>query len=500
LGPIAVVFASWCVLVGLVAGPAAADRIELPDRPPHARTPFVIHDARHLRGLGASGQWNSVAVGVNERGETLAQTWLVDPVTGDPVEVHATLWRNGEKLDIGSGLYPEAINDRGQVALISVRGGEHPALWENGQLTDIAASGATIAGMNNHGEVVFDEGVLGRLWDRGHLTDLGFTASGGINARGQVIGQDIGNGLAVLWERGVTTDLGSLGGFSAPDAINTRGDVVGYSIDDSYRSHAVLWDRAGIHALEFGSPASYAEAFGINDAGEAVGVSDHGYGDGFVENAVAWRHGEANDLGSAPSLGLYLLAAFAVNEAGQIVGNGSDAAQSHEVSFLWPSATSPPVNLGTLGGTQTSAAALNNNGLVVGGSKTVGGSWHAFLWQNGVMTDLGADPGTPYAVAARAPASAGGQVESLAPALAPTLTPNPGHGRIAVSFAAASGTAWRLDVLDLAGRRVGETRSGTGDGGVVTINSDQSRPGVYWARITVGNGTATRRFVVLSGK
>jgi len=46
-------------------------------------------------------------------------------------------------------------------------------------------------------------------------------------------------------------------------------------------------------------------------------------------------------------------------------------------------------DLGTLGGTNSSAYAINDSEQVVGQASTSDGSWHAFLYQNGEMIDLG---------------------------------------------------------------------------------------------------------------
>ena len=65
------------------------------------------------------------------------------------------------------------------------------------------------------------------------------------------------------------------------------------------------------------------------------------------------------------------------------------------------SAQAPPydiVDLGTLGGSRSSAYGINNRGQVVGVAETADGDLHAFLWNSGTMADLGTLGGrTSYA-------------------------------------------------------------------------------------------------------
>ena len=51
------------------------------------------------------------------------------------------------------------------------------------------------------------------------------------------------------------------------------------------------------------------------------------------------------------------------------------------------------VDLPRLGGSESYANGINDQGQVAGWSGTAGGYYHAFLWQNGTMTDLGTLPG-----------------------------------------------------------------------------------------------------------
>src|SRR5688500_17687752 len=62
-------------------------------------------------------------------------------------------------------------------------------------------------------------------------------------------------------------------------------------------------------------------------------------------------------------------------------------------------ARSSIVDLGTLGGSISSAKGINNRGQIVGTSQTAVGEFHAFLWYQQTMTDLGTLPGEEFSEA-----------------------------------------------------------------------------------------------------
>ena len=79
----------------------------------------------------------------------------------------------------------------------------------------------------------------------------------------------------------------------------------------------------------------------------------------------------------------------AVNDRGQVVGS-SLTPQNTRHAFSWTQAGGM-IDLGTLGGSESVALALNRSGQVVGWSLIAGDTRvHAFLWtQTGGMIDLG---------------------------------------------------------------------------------------------------------------
>ena len=89
------------------------------------------------------------------------------------------------------------------------------------------------------------------------------------------------------------------------------------------------------------------------------------------------------DLGT---LGGSTSVALGINSLGQVVG-GADLATGFRHAFLWQNGTM--TDLGTLPGANFSEAwDINNLGMVCGGSSGGGVAFTAFVWENGVMTQL----------------------------------------------------------------------------------------------------------------
>jgi probable HAF family extracellular repeat protein len=221
-----------------------------------------------------------------------------------------------------------------------------------------------------------------------------------VNDNGQVTGNastNPGSNLplnAFFWENGVMRNIGTLPGvnFSRGFAINNNGLVTGESDNNSPR--AFLYDPAtgllrDIDDLVTSNPGNLNTSFGagINAAGQVVGTASNGQ---TIRAFLFNPNGELRDLGSLDGSNASPARAWGINEAGEVVGVSRTAAGvSHGFLFQGGSLT----DLGSLGGAGrfSEALAVNNVGQVVGRSAlaTDAEGQRAFLWQNGVMTNLG---------------------------------------------------------------------------------------------------------------
>lgn len=272
----------------------------------------------------------------------------------------------------------DALNNAGQIAGGSTvsSGFEHPVLRDS-TITDLGTleggSSGLATGINDHGEVV------------------GYAGIDQYGPQFNEIAQ------AFLWRNGSMQSLGALWcpcdynrryGRSQAQAINSMGDVVGFSETPRCASeHAFLWRDGQLIDISggLGDPSS-SRAFAINDAGQVVGlvVANHCSFPTPPARAFLWQNGARQDLGVLP--GHTTSAAFGINQSGQVVGESSDGSVTRAVR--WDGTTI--VALGELPG-QVSSSALNINSA----GQIVGSSWatdrsvsRATLWQDGVAHDL----------------------------------------------------------------------------------------------------------------
>jgi probable HAF family extracellular repeat protein len=266
------------------------------------------------------------------------------------------------------------------------------------------------------------------------VTDLGinnskdnFSMAMGLNNKGWAENMDgsvnppinssltsVSRGRAVINVDGLDIDLGTLG---TPDGnswinwggINDRGEAVGMSetaIPDPDGEDVCgfgtqltcvpfLWRRGRMSALPTVG-GNNGQASAINNRGEVAGyaetsVVDSGCPPYKITSAVLWENGKAQALPTAA--GDADGVAFGVNDQGQTVGySGSCIAATHAV--MWKNNTA--FVLQDLGGTRSNIAfVVNNRGQIAGKVRSADNTTYvAALWQSdGTLTNLGILPG-----------------------------------------------------------------------------------------------------------
>ena len=248
---------------------------------------------------------------------------------------------------------------------------------------------------NNFGARISDAGHVGAgryVWHQGTLTDVGglggdFTAVEDVNASGQVVGRMTaadGYMRAFVWQNGSMTPLPNLGGEEGyATAINNAGQIVGYTdniLGSSVSGHrATFWTSSHL-AFDIGSvpPDHASRAHAVNNLGQAAGISSPSVGSGFGNDAFFWNGSTITPF--ITNRDPFHFDVNGINDLGQIVG------LLDSIGFVWQNGVM--TGLGTLGGSFSYASRINNSGQTVGHSGTASGQVHAFLHQNGQMTDL----------------------------------------------------------------------------------------------------------------
>lgn len=323
----------------------------------------------------------------------------------------------------GPGSFANAINNAGQVVGGSFPAGassQHPFLWD------------PINGMQ-------DLGVLREV-----PNTVIPSAALGINSQGVIVGQAAVDFLRVhafLYQDGVLTDLAALAGLdphnSAAYGINDAGQAVGYAFFANGQEHAFFWDGTN-PAQDLGTfGGSISFAYGINSSGQVVGRAT--FDGDESEDAFLWDNKNGlQDLHLGGS-------ANAINDAGQIVGCSGGA-------FLYSAGT--VTHLGALPGFPLSTAlAINNVGQITGYATNGRDELHdhAFVYADGTLADLNdlIPPGTGLTISQATGINDAGQIVGLAwdrglNFHAVLLTPDDGsalRGELGVGRLLASGVA-----------------------------------------------------------
>src|SRR5579864_466580 len=266
------------------------------------------------------------------------------------------------------------------------------------------------------------------------ITDLGinnskdnFSMAMGLNNQGWAENMDgsvnppenslftsVSRGRAVISIYGFNIDLGTLGKRGANSwinwgGINDRGEAVGMSetavLDPNGEDVCgfgtfltcvpFLWRDGHMSALPTVG-GNNGQASAINNRGEAVGFAETANADPTcppapAEVPVLWQKGQAHPL---PLVGTDPDGfAFGINDQGQAVGySGNCSFATHAV--VWKNSTA--FVLQDLGGTKSNVAyVINNLGQIAGKVRTSDGTTYvAALWQpDGTLTNLGILPG-----------------------------------------------------------------------------------------------------------
>ncbi len=308
--------------------------------------------------LGTTGV-SAAAFALNSGGRVAGASLATD------TELKALIWDGGgafiEPIDGRSQSMGLGISDAGAVAFVSYDlGGIAPVGGVRAGSATINLGSLVPRAINNGGAVagalVIDDPIYGPIehaarWEAGTTTDLGalgghFSNAFAINEAGLIVGgAHIAGDVNVhpfVWAGGPMQDMGTLGGASGQAYdINDHNQAVGWSNIAGGNIHAFRYaldsrgnvvSRIDLGAL--GSSSSFAR--GINNSGDVVGVSDAA--------AVRWRDGAIVDLNTLipPGDEWKLEAAWAINDAGEIVGTGTH--RGAPASFLLRPALSADTN------------------------------------------------------------------------------------------------------------------------------------------------------------
>ncbi|WP_428356834.1 DUF3466 family protein [Methyloprofundus sp.] len=263
---------------------------------------------------------------------------------------------------------------------------------------DLAFDGSAFivdkVGLATHGKMVKGE----QITSLGILAEGSFSYAYGISNDGTVIsGRSRGADRVTVpvrfhYEDGHIEALEGLGGGRAQGrAVNNSGTIAGFDTiktDDGSRVYHAIYNEAGSTTQDIGTlgAGTDSRAYGINNSGMMVGWSAT-----LADNTdhVAFSYDTANGTFKpldGDILGGERSFAFAINDSGQVAGVATTADGS-ALAFIYKDGVA--TNLGSLDDTGYSEArAINDKGQATGWSLNASGQYAAFISDGTAMTAI----------------------------------------------------------------------------------------------------------------
>ena len=204
---------------------------------------------------------------------------------------------------------------------------------------------------------------------------------------------------------------------SHAEDVNNAGVVTGRTWAGSQDSNAlsVFWNSTGTTTP---LPISNSGANALNDSGHVAGgiSGGGGFGHGYFYDGATVQDTHTATLNS---VGGFSVAAD-LNNADQIAGWVANGGAGPPSAYVWQNGTA--VLLGTLGGSTSSAFAINNQGQISGTADTSNQNSRAFIWRD-VNGNGNSDPGDMIQLADMGLSSAAYAINDLGVAAGFVLTP-----------------------------------------------------------------------------
>jgi probable HAF family extracellular repeat protein len=308
----------------------------------------------------------------------------------------------------GTNSRGNSINNRGWIEGFSLLTGNqrrHATLWRNGSILDLGTLGQSDRNSSVTWPVKNNRGIIAGV----SQTDTPEPNGERWSCSAFFGGQFGYTCLGFVWDDGVMRSLPPLvGGYNSfATGANNQGKVVGWAENGVHDStcvapqvlqfHPVIWgpEANRIQELPLISGETSGAATAINNKGQVVGISgicDQAVGRYTAKHALLWDKGVPTDIGN---LGAELwITPMALNQHGDIVGFG--ATRSDDINgdflraFIWNRKDGikriDPLPLADH--VYSQANGINERGQVVGISCTVDGDCRGFLWEDEVISDL----------------------------------------------------------------------------------------------------------------